>query len=1004
MARSMACPDETKISEFVARALPATVAARIEAHLADCDDCRHLVFALASSGDATTPDATDARRIGRFEIVDVVGRGAMGVVYRASDPDLDRTVAIKVRRAHAKLDVDAEDRLRREARALAKLTHPNVVAVYDTGRHDGMAFVAMEYVDGVTLDRWLDGRRDVEQILDVLVGAGRGLAAAHAAGLVHRDFKPHNVFVASEQGIAKVGDFGLVRTDSATEPAAELTLSVSGAIVGTPAYMAPEQLRGEPATELSDQFSFCVTLYEALYGTRPFVGKTLDELATAMQRDVQLPASPHARAAVKRALRRGLSLDPAARFASMTALLAVLTNRTATKRWIAAAAFVTLATMVTAGTLAAGESADPCSTRDAQAERVFSATRMQEIADAFAKTGARGAPDVAARAAKGLTDYGARWQLAATDSCRATARGRQSKQLGDRQRACLERRLQQADELASVLAAVTDDKAIGKAAAAVQSLADIDTCTRADLADREPPPAGKEAEVRQVEGQLDHITGLYKTGQIQPAAAAMPGAIEAARATGYSAVLARALLVQSVILTATDRFAEVEAILDEAAREAAKARDDRLAAEAWTRRVYAVGVHFSRYDDAHTWAKAADAAVLRAGNPPDLRAALQLNISTLLTETDKLAEAAQELLAVLELRTRHLPHDKRALSDVHNNLAALLQRQGKLAEGKQQFEHALELSRSVHGEEHPDVFEMYINLGFLMSEWDKPDQAIAYLEKALALGEKLLGPDHVNVGVALDTMGLARVSLGQYEEAVKLHRRAYDIMLGKLGPTHRRTGFAMGNVARATQRLGDYPAAIEAYQASAKILVDALGADHDIVARIYIGLGNTHRAAGDRAAARRELERALAILDKKESPEAAIARSNLAQMALERGDCKVARKDFELAFAAMAASMGAENPMTLIAQAGLVYCDAVERRVDPERRQAFETVVAAAPIDSFEPQALGFLQYTRARVAAAGGDKPRARELAAAAIAAYDTAKLVGTRQGVEAFVAKELQ
>jgi serine/threonine protein kinase len=296
----MACPDESSLSEFIARVLPATAAARIEAHLADCPDCRRLVFTLASSGADAGDTPAQAERISRFEILDEIGHGAMGVVYRARDPELDRTVAIKVLRARKRLDVDGEDRLRREAQALARLAHPNVVTVYECGRAGDVAYVAMELVEGPTLDVWLATKPPTADIVRVLVEAGRGLAAAHAAGLVHRDFKPHNIFVAQKDGTAKVGDFGLVRAErELAAPASSsdlmMTLSISGALVGTPAYMSPEQLRGETATEASDQFSFCVTLFEALYARRPFVGLTVAELTRAMEQPLVVPRSPRTR-------------------------------------------------------------------------------------------------------------------------------------------------------------------------------------------------------------------------------------------------------------------------------------------------------------------------------------------------------------------------------------------------------------------------------------------------------------------------------------------------------------------------------------------------------------------------------------------------------------------------------------------------------------------------------------------------------------------------------------
>ena len=275
-------------------------------------------------------------RIGRFQIIAPLGHGAMGHVYRAVDAELGRQVAIKLRYAGAGFDLDGDDRLRREAQALARLVHPNVVAVFELGRHEQTTYVAMEYVDGVPLDRWLASPRAPREVIDLLIGVGHGLAAAHAVGLVHRDVKPRNIFV-SPGGVAKIGDFGLVRVSQGpaepalpsrpkTEPVAART--VAGSLVGTPTYMSPEQLRGEVATERSDQFSFCVTLFEALSGARPFVGHTIEELLAAIGRGPPRTALHAAPRRARAVLARGLALEPARRFGSMTELLAALARPT----------------------------------------------------------------------------------------------------------------------------------------------------------------------------------------------------------------------------------------------------------------------------------------------------------------------------------------------------------------------------------------------------------------------------------------------------------------------------------------------------------------------------------------------------------------------------------------------------------------------------------------------------------------------------------------------------
>jgi serine/threonine protein kinase len=277
-------------------------------------------------------------RVGRYEILRVVGRGASGVVYAAHDPELDRDVAIKV--LFADRDLDERDsrrdelriRLQREARAMARFSHPNVVTVHDAGTHEGGVYLAMELVDGRTLGAWVSsGSRECHRVLPVFVQIARGLAAAHAQGIVHRDLKPHNVLVTRE-GTAKVTDFGLARLAQDADdalckdgraPLASLgiTLTRSGQLLGTPAYMAPEQLRGEMADARTDQFAFCMCLYEALVGRRPFEGATFEEQRTAvLQRSAPIAFDGDIPKPLVRAIERGLEEERDRRFPGMEAL------------------------------------------------------------------------------------------------------------------------------------------------------------------------------------------------------------------------------------------------------------------------------------------------------------------------------------------------------------------------------------------------------------------------------------------------------------------------------------------------------------------------------------------------------------------------------------------------------------------------------------------------------------------------------------------------------------
>jgi serine/threonine protein kinase/tetratricopeptide (TPR) repeat protein len=323
-------------------------AAALRAHVNDCESCRELVATVAKVvvDDAsegldgwTAPTLRPGTRVGPLRVIETIGRGAMGTVYLAEDERLRRRVALKMLAADAS-DHDAMKRLRVEARAMARLRDPHVVQVLDVGLSDHGPYVAMQYVDGEDLRTWLaKGERPTPQILHHLRHAGRGLAAAHAAGLVHRDFKPANVLVGRD-GLTRVADFGLaiLRRDAETttppsplDPRATASLRRSttrhGTLAGTPAYMAPEQLRGRAVGPAADQFAFCVTAYEALAGHRPFREDTLAARIDATERGlVERPERPIP-GRVLDVLRRGLAADPDARFPDMLALLDALDGR-----------------------------------------------------------------------------------------------------------------------------------------------------------------------------------------------------------------------------------------------------------------------------------------------------------------------------------------------------------------------------------------------------------------------------------------------------------------------------------------------------------------------------------------------------------------------------------------------------------------------------------------------------------------------------------------------------
>ncbi|HEY5920337.1 MAG TPA: serine/threonine-protein kinase, partial [Kofleriaceae bacterium] len=617
---STPCPDPEHVAGFVARTLGADGIAQLDAHIADCTACRKLVFALAHEpagvvhGPALGPDSTGVvhapafaldsasalhvpTRLGRFEILDVIGQGSMGIVYRARDPELDRIVAIKARRDRSKLAAAAEERLRREARALARLDHPNVVSVHEMGTDAGVAYLAMEYVEGVTLAGWLQTAPSRAAIVELVVAAGRGLAAAHARGLIHRDFKPSNVLV-STTGVPKVGDFGLVRVDRVVEAASsgdhgELTMTSAGSLVGTPAYMAPEQLRGAVATEASDQFAFCVTLYEALYARRPFAGDTVAELVAAIERGPRFPAAPRVAGRIRRALERGLAADPGRRFASMDALLAKLSTRWNRAAWLGAVAAAGVAVTAIALASGAGGGVAPCSGSDAHVRDAWNGTRASAAERAFAATKLPYAGATWAQVKAGLDGYAAAWSTAHEGACLAGKRGETSPEVLDARMQCLDHRLDELRAFGDALV-VADPAVVRRATRALGSLAPIDRCLDLDvnLARLAPPadPATRAA-VDQLRRDLAGARITLDTGKLDAALAAVTPLVAKARTLGYAPVLAEALFVLGHAHTELEQGADARAALDEAARTAYAARHDEIAARAWIDLTYAAYQH-----------------------------------------------------------------------------------------------------------------------------------------------------------------------------------------------------------------------------------------------------------------------------------------------------------------------------------------------------------------------------------------------------------------------------
>ena len=321
----MSCPDELMLWALVQGTADTESMSTLDAHLDACAECRAVVGAVASGvrdvSTDNTRDESTLTSLGRFQVGAPLGEGAMGVVYAGIDPELERSVALKV--LHAAADsAKGRARLVREAQAMARLAHAHVLTVYEVGTDGDTVFIAMERAERNLRVAMNDGEAQAA-LVAALTQAGHGLAAAHRADILHRDFKPENVLLMAD-GSAKVADFGLAGALASAPSDGPMELTRTGALLGTPVYMAPERLRGEAGDARSDQFSFCVAMWEIIEGERPFNGGTVDALLRAIEDGP--PPPRYLPASLFRVLCRGLNANPDARFDAMEALLAALTG------------------------------------------------------------------------------------------------------------------------------------------------------------------------------------------------------------------------------------------------------------------------------------------------------------------------------------------------------------------------------------------------------------------------------------------------------------------------------------------------------------------------------------------------------------------------------------------------------------------------------------------------------------------------------------------------------
>ncbi|WNG50869.1 tetratricopeptide repeat protein [Archangium minus] len=902
------CPQETTLSDFLAGVLSEEHRGAVLAHVEHCADCqwvlaagegaRALVSPSEALADALSPPLlAPGSSVSRYVVRERLGSGAMGVVYSADDPELGRRVALKVLRPEGHHREELQQRLLREAQSLARLSHPNVVTLYDVGPHGDGIFLAMELVDGSTLAEWMKAPHPWREVLRVFLDAGRGLAAAHAAGLVHRDFKPANALL-SRDGRVYVTDFGIARLlhqedgpSPRASPEAPATptspLTRTGSVLGTPAYLAPELLRGQRADARSDEFSFCVALYEALFGVRPFQGDTLRELADAIQQGQVTPPAREVKvpAWVRRAVLRGLKANPDERFPSMEPLLSALNPPRRIVTRVVAAATV-------AGVLGALAAYGVTQRREARCEQeveklaaAWSPSRRERVRAAFLATGAPYAAPAWERLSSALDAYADQWRTLRTEAC--VAAGRDTSNASSWQTAaCLDTRLWQLAATTEVLEKA-DALTVQNAPQLTASLEGLAGCRDSPgLSSRPQPPDDLRPRVDEARQKLAQAQAYLVSRRFSDGLAVTSSLLEELKGLDFKPLAAEVLLTHGTIHGQNDKPKEAEEFLYQALWAAEAGRDDETVARAWLELIWVVGESLSRTADAEKLVRHAQAAVERLGRErfPDITTGLHIRLASLRDQQGKLAEAEQEALQGLEFsRRRDGPDSLRTASLLHV-LGRLRMRQHRNEESLELHLQALEMRKRLLGADNPALAVSYDRVASAYHQVGRRAEAVDMLRKGLALQEAAPVPEHTVLATLL--LGLAvhlRVE-GKLDEARSMLERARPIFEGARGPNHFTVVQTLVEQAMVYGEAGQHDKTIALTTDALERIQRSMGPDTPratlpLMIRGYANLFSAHYPE-----ARRDLLDALKRIEKSQGPDGAGAVPvllPLAEVALE---------------------------------------------------------------------------------------------------------------------------
>ncbi|MBP9087564.1 MAG: protein kinase [Kofleriaceae bacterium] len=833
------CFSEPEAYELVSGKLDAASTASAHDHLDSCDACQDLVATLV----AVMPHP---RAIGRYQVCGTLGRGAMGDVFEAADPQLGRQVAVKVLRV-GRQHATAKARLLTEARAIAKISHPNVISVYDAGEYDDEVFMVMELIRGGTLRAMLAKPAKApmpwQARLQICVAAGRGIAAAHAAQLTHRDIKPDNILL-SDDGRVLVTDFGLVggdaqraawlsqSVDSFSGARVTATLTETGTILGTPAYMAPELLLPTSAqlvvaNDRSDQFSFAVTLYEALNGERPFVGTDLASLQAALARPAPMLKLPDAPAQLATVIDRGLALDPAARWPSMTDMLNAIDqtmSRWRRRRWtMLVGAGVAVAGIVGAVTMYAAQSTKSkvsCHDGAGSLAAIWNDETRSRLGQAFAASGSplgRGTWTVAEKSLGGYADSLA----AVTDQgCRLTKNmPATAVEVVTR---CVVARQREFQAMLDAFAKPTDAQ-VQRFSATVGRLVDPHQCLQlSDLLDELPLPNDPAiaAQVAQLDTELIGISARYAAGGWAEAELELKRIADAATAIGYAPLEARAEKARAKQLLDTRKLDEAIAAMDRAVLAAERSRAHRVRADLLLARAFAASEQ-RKHGEALEHLKVAEAVIDGLADSATHRAHLASYRATALSALGRGEEAVAQARSAVTLYIQTEGETSTSLSNPYTMLAFAAYRQGDLKTAGELLRKVADIQLQTLGDAHPHTGQALSQVASVELEAGDLDGAQHHSERAREIIGRALGTDAFLYAKVSRPLVAIAAQRGELAKAEKFAREIVGVVEKVHGVDSAPTAPHLADLADVLQRQRALPDALALFERVAHINASA---------------------------------------------------------------------------------------------------------------------------------------------------------------------------------------